>query len=157
MAYKYGIQYVNFYTDGSTARKYAPVHKAPKVALPVQKKRKRKVVYVDPVATLGILVAVCMLIMMFAGLSMLRKEREQAQIMDRYVEHLDQQNAQLNVQYQEAYDLEEVERTALALGMMPQSQVPQTLVHVPAEEEPQVPSKTTFLTQMITILNGLFA
>lgn len=157
MANKYGIQYVNFYTDGNAARKMTPVRPAPKVTLPKQKKRKRKVIYVDPVATLGIMVAVCMMVMMFVGLIRLHHEQKQAQIMDRYVTHLSQQNRQLNEQYDSGYDLEEVERTALALGMVPQSQVPQTMIHIPAEDVPEVPQKTTFLTQIITVLSGLFA
>jgi len=157
MAYKYGIQYVNFYTDGSAARKVEPVHHAPKVTMPKPKKRKRKVIYVDPVAILGTMVAVCMLVMMFVGLFQLHQERQQAQIMENYVEHLTEKNQQLQQQYTSGYDLEEVERTALALGMMPQSQVPQTVVHMPAEEIPEEPVNTTFLARISAILSGLFA
>ena len=157
MANKYGIQYVNFYTDGSCAKKITQVRQAPRVTLPKPKKHKRRVIYVDPVATLGIAVAVCMMIMMFVGLSQLQTERKQAQTMAQYVEYLDDRNAQLTEQFDSGYDLQEVERTALALGMQPQSQVPQTVVHVPADEVPVLPQKTTLLTRISAIINGLFA
>ena len=157
MAYKNGIQYVNFYTHGSAAKKIVPVHHAPKATLPKPKKRKRKVIYIDPVATVGIMVAICMTIMMFVGLSQLKKERQQAQVMESYVVHLDAQHQKLTEQYNAAFDLQDVERTALALGMKPQSQVPQTVIHMPAEEMPAVPQKITLLTQIGTILSGLFA
>ena len=89
MANRYGIEYVNFYTDGSSARKIAPVRKMATVELPKPKKRKRKVIYVDPVATLGILVAVCLLIMMCVGLTRLSQERAQALALAQYTEEVD--------------------------------------------------------------------
>ena len=160
MAYKYNIQYVNFYTHGSAAKKIAPVQSAPKVTLPKPKKRKRKVIFVDPVAILGIAVAVCMLVMMFVGLGQLQKERENAQKMYEYATYLDNRNQELSVQYRENCDLEEVERTAVAMGMKPQDQVPQTVVHIPAQTPEQAdtqPQKVTLLTQLYTILSGYFA
>ena len=157
MANRYGIEYVNFYTDGSSARKIAPVRKMATVELPKPKKRKRKVIYVDPVATLGILVAVCLLIMMCVGLTRLSQERAQALAMAQYVEYLDQRNQELTEQYNSGYDLQEVERTALALGMMPQNQVPQLVVEIPADELPQAPQKLTLLTHISAWISGLFA
>ena len=50
MAKKYGIEYVNYYTDGSTARKIMPALRSVKAMLPKPKKHKRKVIYLDPVA-----------------------------------------------------------------------------------------------------------
>ncbi len=157
MAYKYNIQYVKFYTDGSSAKKIAPVQNAPKVILPKPKKHKRKVIFVDPLAIMGILTACSLLIMMFVGLSQLRKERMEAQEMANYVVYLEARNEELTEQYNAACDLEEVERTALALGMKPQSQVPQSVVHIPAEEAQEAPQKITLLTHFSTFLSGLFA
>ena len=154
---KYGIQYVNFYTDGSSAKKLAPVRNTAAPQLPKPKKHKRRVIYVDPVATLGILVAVSLLIMMCVGLSRLSQERQQARAMAQYVEYLDAKNQELTQQYHSGYDLEEVERTALALGMKPREQVPQLVVQIPAEELPAAPQKITLLTRLSTMLSGLFA
>ena len=154
---KYGIQYVNFYTDGSSARKIAPVRRTAAAELPKPKKRKRKVIYVDPVASLGIFVAVCLLVMMFVGLSRLSHERAQAQAMAQYVEYLDEKNQELTEQYRSGYDLKEVERTALALGMTPRDQVPQLVVHIPAEELPAEPPRITLLTRISTLISGLLA
>jgi len=156
MAQKYGIQYVNFYTDGSSARKITPVRQAPKVVLPAPKKRKMKriTVCVDPVAILGILVALAMLIMMLVGLSVLQKQQQQAEKMERYLAYLDQQNQELTEKYESSYDLEEVERTALALGMKPQSEVTTMMVRLPAESAPEETKPTvTFLTQLESILS----
>ena len=62
MARHHQIQYVSFYTAGSEARKvdWQPVKK--QVNLPQPRRAKRKVVYVDPVANIGIVVAVVMLL-----------------------------------------------------------------------------------------------
>lgn len=158
MAYKYNIQYVNFYTDGSAARKIAPAKQTPKVVLPKPKKRKRQVIYVDPIACLGTFVAVCMLVMMFVGLVQLHNEKVQAEAMNNYLEHLQQENMQLSDEFEAGYNPEEVERAALALGMVPQSQVPHTVVNVPAQEMPQQETaKVTILTKIYTVINGLFA
>ena len=151
MAQKYGIQYVNFYTDGSSARKITPVPQTPKVVLPTPKKRKMKriTVCVDPVAMLGIVVAVAMLILMLVGLSTLHENRMRAEKMERYLAYLEQKDQELTQMYESSYDLEEVERTALALGMKPQSQVPSMTVQLPAEIAPEETAPTvTFLTKL---------
>ena len=157
MAQKYGIQYVNFYTDGSAARKIAPVRQTPKVVLPAPKKRKRKVVYVDPVAILGILVAVGLLIMMFAGLELLQKEQNKAEKMERYLSYLDEENEKLTQAYHSSYDREEIERTALALGMKYQDQTPNMVIRLPEAPEQEAPQKVTLLTHISAFLADWFA
>ena len=56
------VQYVHFYTDGSAARKLEPVipFKKNTVRIPAQKKSKRKVIYLDPVAIFSMAVALCL-------------------------------------------------------------------------------------------------
>ena len=146
MTYKYGIQYVNFYTDGSAARKIAPVKKTTTAVLPKQRKPKRKVVYIDPVAIFGTLVAICMFVMMLCGISSLRQERAEAEAMEDYLTQLQKENKQLTKEYEESYDLEEVERTALALGMVSEEEVPHNVIEIPEEETPAQDSGTTLLT-----------
>ena len=156
MAKKYGIEYVNFYTDGSAARKIAPALRSVKAMLPKPKKHRRKVIYLDPVAVLGTAVAVCMMIMMFVGLARLSAVRQETMAMEQYVHQLQQENEQLSQQYHEGYDIEEVERTALALGMVPKSQVQKTQIYMsaPAEEAAQ---NMSIWEQIATFLSSLLA
>ena len=158
MANKYGIQYVSFYTQGSSAKKIAPVRQAPKVILPEPKKRKRRVIYVDPVAILSLVVAVSLFIMMTVGLCVLHQEQMQTSRMEQYADRLQAENVALTDDFNAKFDPVEVEQTALALGMKPQSQVPQTVIYVPAQPQQQEPAQTsTFLTYMGLFVAELFA
>ena len=156
MAKKYGIEYVNYYTDGSTARKIMPALRSVKAMLPKPKKHKRKVIYLDPVAVLGMTVAVCMLLMMFVGLVQLKAAHRQTMAMEQYVQKLDERKELLSEQYHAGYDIEEVEHTALALGMVPKSQVQQTTIHMPMLETETVQSMTLW-DRIGTFLSSLFA
>jgi len=155
MANRPDIQYIQFYTDGSAARKLAPERSATKTTLPRPRRKKRKVVYVDPVAILGIVVAVCMLIAMAVGVVEFRNTQQEAARMERYLEQLKQENEQLSLQYSQGYDLETVERTALALGMVPAEQVAH--IQLPATvQEPEAPPLSVW-ERIGTFLAGLFA
>ena len=137
MAKQRVIQYVNFYTDGSAARKIEPVAPVKKAVLPKQKKQKRKVIRLDPIAILGMAVAACMLIMMLVGISSLNSAREETMTMRNYVDTLAQENAVLQEQYANGYDLEEIRTTALALGLIPSENAHQTTIYVSPAEQPQ--------------------
>ena len=156
MAKKYGIEYVNYYTDGSTARKLMPALRSVKAMLPKPKKHKRRVIYLDPVAVLGMGVAVCMLIMMFVGLVQLHAARQRTMAMEQYVQQLDEQKEELSQQYHSGYDIEEVEHTALALGMVPKSQVQQTTIHMPMLA-PDSAESVTLWDRIGTFLSSLLA
>ena len=149
------VQYVHYYTDGSAARKlevYVPEKKAAPV--PKVHKQKRKAVYIDPVATLGIVVAVALLVMMAVGVFQLKSAQADARAMERYVAQLTQQNAELSSEYAAGYDLTEVEQTALALGMVPESQVPSIMIDI---SEPVIQTEPSFWERAGTFLAGLFA
>ena len=63
MARKHDILYVNFYTDGSAARKIAPAFpEMQPQRKPRAKKKKKTVIYFDPVAICSLMVAAVMLI-----------------------------------------------------------------------------------------------
>ena len=156
MAKKYGIEYVNYYTEGSAARKIMPALRSVKAMLPKPKKHKRRVIYLDPVAVLGMAVAVCMLLMMFVGLVQLNEARQKTMAMEQYVQKLDDQKELLSEQYHTGYDIEEVEHTALALGMVPKSRVQQTTIHMPMLETDTVESVTLW-DRIGTFLSSLFA
>ena len=156
MAKQHVIQYVNFYTDGSAARQIEPAAPAKHATLPKQKKQKRKVIYLDPVAILGLAVAACMLVMMLVGLNALNEAQEKTEMMSSYVEVLTQKNEDLNQALLQGYDPDEIRTTALALGMIPSQQAPQITIDVQApageQEEP-----VSVWTQLAKILSNVFA
>ena len=113
MARQPDVRYIRLYTDGSAARKM-------EVAAPVKtakrnrpRKQKRILVFVDPVAILGILTAVVMLIVMFTSMHMLKQARYETAQMEQYVASLQEENKLLQEEFEAGYDLETVEQTAL--------------------------------------------
>ena len=124
-------QYVQYYTAGSAARKLAPVIPLNPTALPGTKVQQKPLkIYLDPVALLGTVVAVAMLIAMLVGLSALKSEQAKTATMVEYVESLRVENEALRTQYAEKCNLEEIREDALALGMVPKEEVPHTLIEV---------------------------
>lgn len=155
MARKPDIQYVRYYTDGSAARQlevYSP--RKNKTAAPRPKKQKGYVIYVDPLAVGGILLAAVMLVMMLVSSIQLAVARQQLSDAQAYVTTLTQSNEQLRRTYNEGYDLAEVEKSALALGMIPASQA--TTIFVDVEEEVVI-EKPTFWERVSMKLSELFA
>ena len=155
MARKPEIQYVRFYTDGSAARQMQveTPHKQ-KAAYPRTKKQQGYVIYVDPLAVTGILLAVVMLVSMLVSGIQLAIAKQQLSDAMAHVTTLQQSNEQLRMTYEEGYDLEEVERSALALGMIPVSQV-QT-ISVEIEEDP-IQEEVTAWDRLSAKLEELFA
>ena len=124
MAPKHDIIYVNFYTDGSAARKAAPAFPASQPRKKtIARHHKRPVLYVDPVAVFSLAVACVLLIMMAVGLTGLQNAQAEAAQMESYLEQLQAENAQLNEKFAQEVDLESVEQSAIALGMVPKSQL----------------------------------
>ena len=156
MARKHDILYVNFYTDGSAARKIAPAfpesRPQPK---PRTHKQKKILVYVDPVAICSIMVAAVLLIMMAAGLTQFQNARQEAEVMQQYLEVLSAENEDLAAQYAEGVDLEDVEKTALALGMVPKAEAQSMTIQLSGSNPQQ--SAPTFWDQFVAFLTNLFA
>jgi len=75
-----------------------------------------------------------LLIMMAVGLTQFQQARAEAQMMENYVQQLTAENEALQVQFDESVNLEEVEKTALALGMVPKDQVPSYEIRVDAQD-----------------------
>lgn len=153
MARKTEIQYIRLYTQGSAARKLEPVTPWKTAKLPKVRKQKRLVVHIDPVATVGIVVAAVMLILMAVGFTRLRAAQQQTAVMEQYVETLRNNNEVLQDTY-DAVDLEAVEEMALALGMVPADQVQKISISVPVTVEAEEPGTWE---QIRTFLTGLFA
>ena len=158
MARKPEIQYIRYYTDGSAARQPEPQAAPGKRRLPQpQKKRRPKyILRVQPLAVCGVLMCAVLLLMMITGFSELLSARSQAAEMERYVTTLTDRNAQRREQYQAGLDLETIEKAALALGMVPVSEVPHITISVPMpESEPE--ATPDFWQGITTFLTGLFA
>ena len=149
------IEYVQFYTVGTAAKKLE-VRKTelPEAVILPTVVRKRKKVFVDPVAIFGMVVAVCMLITMFVGIHRLEKLEEDARAMEQYVLYLQQVNEEKKETYHNSYTLEEIEKTALALGMVPMEQVSHQIIDV---TEPAPVEEPSILESFGTFLSGLFA
>ena len=156
MAQYVDVQYVQYYTQGSAAKRILPAVKAQTGVLPQVKKKKVQRIYVDPFAILGTTVALCMLIMMVVGITQLRTEQQKTADMVAYVEQLQQENTSLQTQFDAECDLEAVEKTALALGMIPCEEAARTSIHV---ELPVVEDtvQVTMWQRIGTFLTGLFA
>ena len=85
MAVRTDIQYVQFYVDGSTARKPEQKTQAKHAAAPKYRRVKRKVVVVDPVAILGTVVTVCLLVAMLVGFVQYRNIQNKSEQMEQYL------------------------------------------------------------------------
>lgn len=148
------VQYIRYSTDGSAARKPLPAF-APwqaKAALKIFTQKKIRV-YVDPVAILGIAVAVCMLVMMAVGMFRLQSVRQEATELQSYVTQLSAENKALENEYEGSYDMQNVEQTALALGMVPSEEIQRISVTLPETEVQQM----SFAQRIGNFLAGLFA
>ena len=156
MAQRIDVQYIKFYTHGSTAARVAPVKPVHTDTIPKKKKRVIYRISVDPVAMLGIVVAVSMLIMMAVGVTNLQKEQRSTRAMERYVALLQQENEELQARYAAEVDLEAVEQTALALGMIPIEQAERFCIEVNVPVQ-QVEERVSIWNSIGTFLTGLFA
>lgn len=154
MARQFDVQYVRFYTDGSAAKKVAPVAPLKTIKLPKVKKHKRLVIAIDPVAIMGIVMAAAMLVLMTVGVVQLNNSRKELQAMTEYVEALQEEKVSLEQTFSQGYDLEEIQRTALALGLVPKEQVQHITIRVPEEQIEEEPGTWE---RLYIFLTGLFA
>lgn len=159
MARQPDVQYIRFYTDGSAARKVEVANPVRKTASARKTRKKKKIIlYVDPLAIMGIFTAVVMLAVMLSSMVLLKNAKAETEAMEQYVAQLRQENAALQDEYEAGFDIHEVERTALALGMIPTEQAQ----HVTLEKETspivQLEERQTDTWDWIyTLLTGLFA
>ena len=113
-----------------------------------------KKIYVDPVALIGIAVAVVMLVTMVLGALQIQKDWQEYERVSAYVSQLKQENARKNHAYRLSYDLEDIKSKALAMGMVPKSEL-QTLAVSVTLPEPEV--ELTRTQEIRLFLEGLFA
>ena len=154
MARQNEICYINYYVSGSAAYQVEQKPVKQKAKLPKQRRQKKIVVHVDPMATLGIFVACVMFVLMIAGAVRLNMIQQKAERMSNYISYLQEETAELRVTYEQGYDLEEIRQIAEAKGMIPLSQAQQVEIRVEIPEETQEP---TAWENFVTFLTGLFA
>lgn len=158
MALQPDIMYVSYYTAGSAAYDMNRKVEKPKAAAVHKRRRhakKQRVIAVDPVAVIGILVAVCMFFALISGVQEYQDTLEQNQRMQSYMEQLQNENAALQHTYENSYDELSVYEMATAIGMVPQEQVQhvQISVQLPQNQEVQL----SFWENVSLFLTGLFA
>ena len=157
MARKAEVRYINFYSAGSSAYKLDTVS-APKkkqaVPQPKQRKRKKILIHVDPVAVAGVFLAFVMLIMMVVGLFQLGSTKKQAVQMQSYVLQLKEKNRALEEQYRAGFDPEEIRLIATQMGMIPIEQAQHIQISMPVSQPVEEP---TVWETVYTFLVGLFA
>ena len=156
MAQRVNVEYIRLYTVGSAALKLesaVPEQKYNTKKLP--QKAKRVKIFVDPVALLSIVVAVCLLATMFVGFARLHQVRAQADVMQAYVQRLEAENTRLSNEYKEGYNLDQVRQAALEMQMIPAQQAAHISLYIPAE--PEQTEQITLWDRIGTFLTGLFA
>nr|MBQ8243970.1 hypothetical protein [Oscillospiraceae bacterium] len=142
MIQKPKIQYIGqFYVHGSEARalELEEQKKKAKTKLPLARLEKIQQIYVDPVALAGIAVAVVMLVVMVLGAVRLHQDwMAYERVADR-VSVLKEDNVRLTKAYRAGYDLDDIENKALAMGMVPKSELEHITVTVtPHKVEPEL-------------------
>lgn len=161
MARQPDIQYVRFYTSGSAARKIEPERRQsverPQTQAqtrPRVRRAQRKVIRIDPISLCAMLVAGVMLIAMAIGMIKLGSVNDEADRMEEYVSRLRAENAQLQAEYESSYDLADVERKALEMGMVPVGQLQQ--IQVPVEHPQRAPEPSAW-EEFKAFMTELFA
>lgn len=143
MALQPDIQYVRFYTSGSAARKLElqPKKEKAKISAPQRpqtRRKKKTLVYIDPISVFAVLVAGVMFIAMAVGMLRLGSINKEADRMNAYVMQLQEENTALRNEYRAGYDLQDVEQKALEMGLVPIDQVETVVMDIPEiAEEPE--------------------
>lgn len=140
MIQKPEIQYIGqFYVYGSEAREAELKAKKAKAHLPKPKLEKAHKVYIDPVALGGILVAVVILAVMALGAVRLNESWQQYNRMESYLSELRRENTNYEHAYRTALNLEQIQTTAEAMGMIPASEAKTMKVRVTIPVPEQAP------------------
>ena len=154
MAYKPEIQYVGqFYVHGSEAKQVAPKRK-PQIQLPKPQPVKFEKIYVDPVALLGMVVAVVMLVAMVVGACQIHSSWQEYEEAVHSLSIIQREHARLEYNYNSAIDLEKVAAEAQAMGLVPLDQIPSMSVRVTI---PTVEPEMTAWDEFVWFCKGLFA
>ena len=151
------IQYVGqFYVHGSEARQLQlqEQKRQAKTKLPMARIQKIEKIYLDPVALIGIAVSVVMLVTMILGAVQIKRDWDQYEQVAAYVSELKRDNARKSHAYRASYDLDDIKNKALAMGMVPKSDLQTVAVEVTMPEPEAVLTRSE---EIRLFLEGLFA
>ena len=155
------IQYIGqFYVYGSEAAQVAVKdnQKKAKTSLPLPKLEKLQTIYLDPVAVGGIVIAAIMLFTMVFGFLGIQDAWEEYDIAYGYLSRLSAENAELQETYRGMYDLADIEAKALAMGMVPVSELEVMNISVTVPEpEPEKSVLEELWEDFLWHLDCLFA
>ena len=159
MASRVDVRYINFYTDGSAAKKIAaPLPQKRVQQKPVTaKKTKRKAIHIDPVAVLSLAVCTALVITLGFGIAKVQRASEDNLRMQQYVEQLTQENESLAKEYAEGFDLEQIEKTALALGMVHSDQASHRGVSIQMGTATPAQPQMSFWQNFVAFFANIFA
>ena len=135
MVKKHDIQYIRFQTDGTAAKKMEFFRPAAKTRLPEIKKKKARVICLDPLAMIGTVLAAVLLVLMVINCFQISQLQTDTSDMYRYVNDLQAENNRLKDVYNSNVDLDEIPSQALALGMIPTDEAKHITVRLPQNEE----------------------
>ena len=154
MAHKPEIQYVGqFYVHGSEAKQVAP-KRMPQFQLPAPKPVKIEKIYVDPVALVGLMVAVIMLVAMVIGACQIHSSWQEYEEVSHNLSILQREHARLEHTFNISVDLDEVAAKAEAMGLVPVDQLPAMTVRVTV---PVPEPEETAWDEFVWFIQGLFA
>lgn len=157
MIQKPKIQYIGqFYVHGSEARalELEEQRRKAKTKLPLAKLETIEKIYVDPVALVAIGVAILLLAAMIFGAVQIQNDWAAYQEMNDYVAYLRSENVRLDRLYRAGFDLEDIEMKALAMGLVPVSEIETITVSVDLPEQPPV---MTWDQKLVRFWNELWA
>lgn len=142
MANRPEVRYINEYVSGTMA--YQPARKPSRmphnVQLPKPRKKKQNLILLDPVAVVGIVVALVLMGMLLTGALEFFRAQQETETLRSYVAQLQEENTQLQNTYASGYDLEEIRGIAQTMGMVPKTSVTHLGIAVTVPEEPVQPS-----------------
>ena len=149
-------RYIQFYTAGTAAVKVQIQDEQNWAPLPEPKPEKKILIYVDPVAILGFVVAVSMLILLAVGIGQLNEARREVAALEHYVAQLTAENQTLEATYHTGYNLGDIRQKALDMGMVPVEEIPQTQIYITLPHT-QAAEPATIWEQVAAFLTGFFA
>ena len=126
MANRRPVQYIQFYTEGSAARKLEilPPEKLKAAPRPRKARQPKYLLRVCPTALVGIVAAVALLMAMASGFTQLQEAKALETQMADYVSYLEWNNSLKAAEYEASLDLDKIYRDALAFGFISEKLVP---------------------------------
>ena len=154
MARKEEIQYVRYYATGSTALKLDPEPKRKERVRPAPKPVEERIaIPFDPVAVFGTAVALVMILCVIIGFVQLNQMNDRVAQAQMDLSTLKHEHYELEKNYANGYDLDEVRDAAAAMGLVPMDQVKQITIHIP---EPEVVEELPWWQEMWNEFKAMF-